>query len=239
LGVSYQRTRKDDLVRFYDLLDRLALISSGPKSLAKCTGRDGWPIRGIYFFQEPGEQQTDSGAGNRIVRVGTHALKTGSRTTLWNRLSQHKGVTKSGGGNHRGSIFRLIVGNALINRDGLDFTSWGQGSSAPRAVRDGELELEQRVSVEIGAMPFLWLDIDDEPGPDSARGYIERNSIALLSNYGKPELDAPSSTWLGSSSNRVLVRESGLWNSNHVEEDYDRAFLNDLESLIAALEVMP
>ena len=29
----------------------------------------------------------------RIVRVGTHGLKTGSRSTLWGRLSQHRGTS--------------------------------------------------------------------------------------------------------------------------------------------------
>ncbi len=81
-------------------------------------------------------------------------------------------------------------------------------------------------------MPFLWLDINDEPGPDSLRGNIERNAIALLSNYGKMSLDPPSPTWLGQFCNRPLVRESGLWNQNHVAERYDPAFLDSLEELV-------
>jgi hypothetical protein len=73
-----------DLLRFYSLLAEFGRNVAGPKQLSECTGRDGWPQRGIYFFQEPGERRSDSGTGNRIVRVGTHALKTGSRTSLWN-----------------------------------------------------------------------------------------------------------------------------------------------------------
>ena len=225
--------RIDDLIRFYSLLADLAARVDGLRLLAQCTGRDGWPKRGIYFFQEPGEQRSDTGIGSRIVRVGTHALKAGSRTSIWNRLSQHRGVTKSGGGNHRGSIFRLIIGDALIRRESLDYPTWGNGSSAKSDIRDSELPLERLVSKKLGAMPFLWLHIDDEPGPTSARGYIERNAIALLSNFNKPPLDAPSPTWLGHCSRRTLVRESGLWNSNHVADDYDRAFLDEMESLIA------
>jgi hypothetical protein len=38
----------------------------------------------------------------------------------------------------------------------------------------------------------LWLSVDDEPGPQSLRGCIERNAIALLSNYGKLPIDPPS-----------------------------------------------
>jgi hypothetical protein len=40
-------------------------------------------------------------------------------------------------------------------------------------------------------MPFLWIAIDDEPGAKSLRGYVERNAIALLSNFEKEPLDAP------------------------------------------------
>ena len=95
--------------------------------------------------------------------------------------------------------------------------------------------MEQEVSKVIGAMPFLWLAIDDEAGPSSLRGYIERNSIALLSNYGKDKLDPPSPYWLGQHCDRERVRGSGLWNSNHVDETYDPAFLNTFERLIAQL----
>jgi hypothetical protein len=93
----------------------------------------------------------------------------------------------SGGGNHRGSIFRLIVGTALMADDGHQFPTWGKGSTASAAIRTGETGLECEVSKVIGAMPFVWLAVDDDPGKDSLRGYIERNSIALLSNYRKPQ----------------------------------------------------
>jgi hypothetical protein len=224
--------RLDDLVRFYAILDRLERTIGGARTLADCTGRRAWPERGVYFFQEPGEIRTDSGEGARIVRVGTHALKEGSRTTLWTRLSQHKGQAADGGGNHRGSIFRLIVGAALIRRDGLESMTWGDGNSAPREVRMGEVTIEQAVSRFIGQMPFLWLSIDDEPGPQSVRGYIERNAIALLSNYRKAAIDPPTSGWLGRHSDRERVRESGLWNQNHVDEPYAAAFLDHLDELV-------
>ncbi len=186
---------------------------------------------------ETGEFRSDTGDGSRIVRVGTHALKTGSKTKLWTRLKQHKGVTSTGGGNHRGSIFRKIVGAAMIDRDNLDGPSWGKGDTAPREVRKSELSLEKIVSAHIGEMPFLWLGIEDEPGPDSLRGYIERNAVSLLSNYGKHPVDPPSLSWLGKHSDRGKVRNSGLWNSNHVDEDYDPAFLDVLARLIDEMEI--
>ncbi|MEX2375937.1 MAG: hypothetical protein WD942_10205 [Dehalococcoidia bacterium] len=230
-------TRLADIQRFYDLLDELALRTGGPRSLSECTGRLEWPHRGVYFFFEPGELRSDSGNGPRMVRVGTHALKTGSRTSLWNRLSQHRGSKSTGSGNHRGSIFRLLIGAALIERGSLDLPTWGVGSSAPREVREPEKALEIEVSRTLGAMNVLWLPVDDEPGAASFRGIVERNAIALLSNASGSPLDASSDQWLGLDCPRTLVGSSGLWNQNHVNETYDRAFLDLLESHIANLKV--
>ena len=226
-------SRLNDLQRFYSLLLALEERLAGARRLANCNGRISWPKRGVYFFMEPSETRSHSGRGPRIVRVGTHALKAGSGTKLWNRLSQHRGVVRTGGGNHRGSIFRLIVGTALRERDAIVCDSWDdRRGTAPREVRERELPLERAVSQVIGNMPFLWLSVDDEPGPQSLRGFIERNAIALLSNYGKPPIDPPSDSWLGSYYTREKVRTSGLWNSIHVDERYDPAFLDTLASLI-------
>lgn len=225
-------------MRFYATLAELEERVGGFRTLAACRGKMSWPPRGVYFFFEEGEVRSDSGSGLRVVRVGTHALKAGSRTTLWQRLRNHKGA-EHGGGNHRGSIFRMLVGNALMRRDGtLYVPSWGRGSSAPKAVRERERSLEKKVSAYISAMPFLWLKVDDEPSPSSLRGYIERNSIALLSNYGKSQakaIDQPSGEWLGRSSDRDKVCKSGLWNSNHVDADYDPWFLGKLAEFVSRM----
>lgn len=98
-----------------------------------------------------------------------------------------------------------------------------------------EHRLEAVVSGAIRAMPFLWLDVSDAPGRQSDRGIIERNSIALLSNFDREPLDLASSTWLGSHCDRARVRGSGLWNNNHVEEQYDPAFLDMLERYVGTL----
>ena len=163
---------------FYALLDKLERNIGGARRLADCSGQMHWPQRGVYFFRERSEDRSDTGSDPRIVRVGTHALKDGSGTKLWTRLSQHKGHLSTGGGNSRGSIFRLIVGAALIARDGHAFPTWGVGNTAKSYIRKSELHLEREVSRVIGEMPFLWLSIEDEAGPGSLRGYIERHSIA-------------------------------------------------------------
>jgi hypothetical protein len=224
--------RQQDLVRFYTILDELEHRIGGVRKLDDCRGRMNWPQRGVYFFREPGEMRSDTGEGPRIVRIGTHALKKGGSTTLWNRLSTHRGQLRNGAGNHRGSIFRLIVGTALINRDSQNFPTWGEGDSAAKEIRTAEVELERAVSRVIRSMPFLWLSIGDEPGPESLRGKIERNSIALLSNFEKEPIDPPSQHWLGHHCDRSRVRASGLWNQNHVDESYTPDFLDELERLV-------
>jgi len=197
-----------------------------------------WPERGVYFFFEQGETRSNSPIDQRVVRVGTHALTASSQTTLWNRLSQHRGTVTPKGGNHRGSIFRLLIGAALLARDGMnDCMSWGQGNSANAATRKSEQAIEARVSDYIGVMPFLWLAVDEPIGADAYRGYIERNSIALLSNFGMPGIDLPSLHWLGRYCPRDRIERSGLWNQNHVKEAYDPSFLGTLERLVSRMHL--
>ena len=226
--------RIEHTARFYRALRELEESVGGARRLAQCDGPAGWPERGVYFFFEPGERRVGSGAGPRVVRVGTHALKSGGSACLWSRLRGHRGNAKTGGGNHRGSVFRKLVGAALARREpGLHVETWGRGSSAPRSVRNGEADLERRVSRIIGDMPMLWLTVDDPPGPDSLRGYVERNAIALLSAREHESPDPPSPGWLGRDCPRAKVRRSGLWNQRHVDEGYDENFPAAFEKLVA------
>jgi hypothetical protein len=55
------------------------------------------------------------GTAAERFRLGTHALTDTSQTKLWSRLSTHRGHA-DGRGNHRGSIFRKRVGQAILNR---------------------------------------------------------------------------------------------------------------------------
>jgi len=222
-----------DLDRLYELLGELEKAPEQGRKLADYSGRTGWPTRGVYFFREQGENRRDSPQTARIVRVGTHAVSANSKSALWGRLRSHRG-NRAGGGNHRGSIFRLHVGDALLRRDNAfigELSTWSVGSTASNVVRLAEAEHEQRVSAYLGRMSLLWVEVPDEPGPNSDRGYIERNSIALLSNTLRP-LAPPSQSWLGLHSPRMEIRSSGLWNLNHVQQQYTPEFLSVLERYI-------
>ena len=231
--------RNDALDSLYQLIAELDRRCGGFRRLEDCDGRMGWPRRGVYFFFEDGELR-DDGLTSRITRIGTHGLRP-SKSTLWGRLSAHRGPRTgryAGGGNHRGSVFRLHVGSALLRTGDWSasiHSTWAVGGSAPEQVRLSEQPLEQAVSDRIGQMPFLWAEVDDPPGHDSERGVIERGAIALLSNLSKQPIDAPSPTWLGRSAVNPMIRQSGLWNVDHVRDEADLGFIGVLSQRIHAM----
>ena len=123
-------------------------------------------------------------------------------------------------GPHRGSQFRTLVGLGLRELMGkTEPRSWGRGADANAAaaeqkvdaasITQAEAGLEAAVSLYVGQMPFLFLAVDDAPGPMSQRALIEKNSIALLSNYARPALDAPSQAGSGDAAGARRCRNRG------------------------------
>jgi hypothetical protein len=226
---SAQRTHFDELMR------RLMTGADQGLPLARLLDSSRLPERGVYFFLDP----TTSNERNewRVCRVGTHAVSLGSKSTLRARLRAHLG-TRSGSGNHRGSIFRLHVGSALLRRDQREIATWGIGSVAPptlrasEVLREAEARHEHQVSDYIGQLPVLWVAVPDEASPANERSIIERNAIALLSRDAQRSA-APLSGWLGEHSPRHEIRESRLWNLNYVDDDCAPSFLAVLERAVA------
>jgi len=226
--------RLEHINRFYQILNKIEDKISKKQLLLNISGKTSIPNRGVYFFFEPGEFRENNDM--RVVRVGTHAITEKSKTTLWHRLRNHRGNINGShinGGNHRGSIFRLHVGTAIVSKENIDISSWGVGSSASGDIKENEYFVEQKVSNEIRNMPFLWVKIDDPSSVNSDRKYIERNSIALLSNYHRQDkVDKASENWLGNYVMHEKIRNSGLWNVEHVDEEYNPEFLNLLEKYV-------
>jgi hypothetical protein len=213
--------------RFYELLDDISRNLNGPRMLGDCCGRDDWPDHGVYFLFEPGEMRRFKSSRPRVVRIGTHGLRTGGATTLWSRLIQHRG-TADGYGNHSSSIYREHVGAALFRRDRLSQpATWG-GRSVTEKDKRLTRNMEGRVSKYLATTHVLWLGVDDAPGPQSDRAIIERNAIALLSKPGHL-IDPPSVDWLGRYSTTEEISTSGLWNVKHVGDAYESEFLDRME----------
>jgi len=225
-----QPNRDRDVARLYQALRRLESIMGGKRLMSECTGQQGWPKSGVYFFFEPGELRMNT-MEPRVVRVGTHGVSSGSKATLWNRLRTHRG-TGDAVGNHRSSIFRLHVGKAIAARNpDMMVTSWGVGQTADARLRKAEESLERMVSVYIGTMNVLWLAIEDEASPSSDRAYIERNLIGMLASKTGP-VDSPSPEWLGLYSPNERIRLSGLWNLDFLDYTYSPDCLDILDEYV-------
>ncbi|WP_236044569.1 hypothetical protein [Haloarcula salinisoli] len=228
-----------------EALDDLRDQIGGPYYLDDVDGRLEWPDRGVYFFFSPASNLRSAPAQDwRLSRIGTVGVSQGSSNTLWNRLRQHRGNVRgkyAGGGNHRGSIFRLHVGRALIEKHGWheQYPHWGEQNpdAATTAVREQEHDIEQRVSEYIRELPFLWVDVPGDPGPECDRAEIEANTIAMVSHYrrsaGPSDLD-----WLGYHSPKSEVYQSGLWNVRHVSELYNPTVVDRLSEYVSSTNAL-
>ena len=225
--------RGDATGRFYELLEQLEVHIGGSRRVGSLTGRMLWPERGVCLFFEPGERRSGTGAGLRVVHVGTHAVSAGSKSTLWRRVRQHRGTIDPLGGNHRGSVFRKLVGEAMMARTpNVGSANWGEKKRGSRDEADSERRLETLVSRRICQMSLLFLPVRDAPGPDSLRAFVKRNTVTLLSGFVEGWVDPPSPHWLGNHSSSERVRCSGLWNRNNVDDSVDASFLGVLNDLV-------
>lgn len=219
----------------YRALKQLYLLISKARDCGKTfllgdLSKQTLPTRGVYVFLDPNEPNFN-GASGRVVRIGTHAVSNGSKSTLRSRLRNHFGLG-DGSGNHRGSIFRLHVGRALLEKDGAfdRLNSWGRGQDAPADVRAMERDHEIRVSNYLRALEVFILDIDDAPSKHSFRATVERQLIALCSEALQP-IDRASEKWLGRHSPMEAIAQSGLWNLRDVGRKYEPESIGSVDEI--------
>ena len=225
--------RQHNINRFYNLLEEV--LKKNPKRTLNTISRKNLPEQGVYFFFEPNETRQN---GNllRVVRIGTHAAIANSNASLYDRLYNHKG-SKNLTGNHRGSVFRKLIGYSLIYRDNLFFPYWGDKSKkGDLIVKLSEKDLEIRVSTLLHTLPFTVIEVPGLPSKVNDRAFIEENSIGLLSNFNRPAIDKPSKNWLGYYSQDNKVIGSGLWCSKCVErQEIDHKFFDIFEQYLGKM----
>ncbi len=228
-------SRLKDRRRFYALMDALCRRCGGMQFRRNARDRMSRFERGVCFFFDPSERRTDSGNGPRVVHIGTQAPTDPSGSALGTGFRQHRGTFESSqpdAGNGPHFAFGQHVGAAMVARKTEvpgAIASWGQES---RGLERREHLLEPGAGMYIGELPYLWLRVPDQPGGPDLQGIIQRNAIALLSNSGKRPLDPASEAWLGSYSDQPAIRDSHLWNVDHVDEIHDPAFLELVADLV-------
>ena len=222
--------RRAAIARSYGMFAHLSK-NTGLHRLRDILGEE-LPKQGVYFFFDESEPTNFSTIVPRLVRVGTHGVSAGSVATLRNRLRTHLG-TRTGAGNHRASVFRLHVGRAIIERDGLhdDYPNWGKGQSAPKEITEREAPLEAKVSEYIGNLRVLFIPVLDTAGTGSLRATIERQFISMFTE-NLCAIEESSGDWLGRFSEKPSIRDSGLWNVRDVGSEYDLRFVPFLEGVL-------
>ena len=241
-------SRPTPLQELYRKISELQDKTDGPYYLSDCTGHQNWPERGIYIFLTKDSQpETYPQTEMSVARVGTVGVATGSSNSLWNRLRQHRGNTRGhheGGGNHRGSIFRLHVGRSIIEKENLHdkYPFWGQKHSQwpddveTKAVREMEHPLEKRVSDHIRSLPFLVLAVPGDAGPQSDRASIEKRLISTFSFYRRSHANLIDGDRLTNHSPKPEVYKTGMWNIDHVEGFSSPSVAKDLDKYIEMTE---
>ncbi len=182
------------------------------------------PLNGVYVLFQKGEKghQLD-----RIVRIGTH---TGDNQ-LRSRLKQHF-LYK----NKDRSIFRKNIGRALLSQCNDPFLKFWELDLTTRQAREKYSSLidfdylhiiENQVSQYI--QDNFSFSVFEVPSKD---GRLEIES-KLISTVSWCDECQPSSNWLGKSSPKEKIVESGLWLVNELyKTPFDVRSIEKLSTLI-------
>lgn len=168
------------------------------------------PLNGIYVLFEAGEK---AHGRDRIVRIGTH---TGDNQ-LRSRLQQHF-INE----NKDRSIFRKNIGRALLNGRGdmflkqweLDLTSRKDREKYGHMVNfKKQARIEKTVTEYIqNKLSFGVFQVDNKEERLSLESKMI-STVSLCKECG------PSRNWLGLSSPKTQIRESGLWLVNELYKE--------------------
>jgi len=168
------------------------------------------PPNGIYILFERGEIAHGT---NRIVRIGTHR----GNNQLRSRLKQH--FIKE---NKDRSIFRKNIGRALLNKNKDPFLKHWELDLTTRNAKDKysnlidfekQKEIEKRVTKYIqDNFSFVVFQIDNK----DKRLEVESKIISTVSLCDECK---PSPNWLGLSSPKEKIKESGLWLVNELYKE--------------------
>jgi hypothetical protein len=182
------------------------------------------PKNGIYILFEKGEKFNDL---KRIVRIGTH---TGDNQ-LQSRLKQH--FVKE---NKDRSIFRKNIGRALLNAENDDFLKQWELDLTTRANKEKYLEqidFEKQQSIEKKVSEYIQNNFSFvvfEVLEKEQRLSIESRIISTVSNCKNCK---PSENWLGLSSPKQKIKDSGLWLVNELwKQSLSQNELTELKRII-------
>jgi hypothetical protein len=168
------------------------------------------PQNGIYVLFEQGEYGHES---DRIVRIGTH---TGNNQ-LRSRLMQH--FTKEFKDR---SIFRKNIGRCILSKADDPYLSvWELDSTSSAGKKNNKhlVNTEYQKGIEKAVSEYMQSHFSFsvmEALNKEDRLYLESKIVSTVSLCNDCN---PSSSWLGLSSPKHKIRESGLWQVNELYKE--------------------
>jgi hypothetical protein len=182
------------------------------------------PKNGIYFFYEKGEIWGHGENQPRIVRIGTHR-----EGNFQSRIAEHflldeakmnLGVTRARP--HDRSIFRKNIGRTLLNRQRSPYLAVWEIDFMKREnlQKHGhlrEIETERRIEAEVTRLlqenfSFRFVVLEGQ----SVRMGSEGLEARLIGTVAGCSACGPSPGWLGQHSPKAKIRQSGLWQVQHL-----------------------
>ncbi len=199
-------------------------------------------LNGIYFFYERGEYWGHQNNKPRIVRIGTH-----KRNNFRSRISEHylfnekkMGFGKNNQKPSDRSIFRKNIGRALLNQTQekyldiweIDFTIKENRKNYGH-MRD--IQKEKKIEYKITRIMrddflFRFIVIHEEEKRIGESG-LEK---PLTGTFSQCRLCKPSDRWLGNHSPVEKIRDSGLWQVQHLNQRSVSSI--ELDEIRAAVE---
>lgn len=165
------------------------------------------PRNGIYILFERGEK---AHGGDRIVRIGSHR----GDGRLVSRLDEHF-INE----NKDRSIFRKNIGRALLAKNKDEFLDkWDMDRTSRKAKESYWIyaDNEKQAIIESEVTAIIRKNFSFSLVQIKTGGTRKLFEARLIATIAKCNDYPPSDNWLGSYSPIKKIRDSGLWNVQHV-----------------------
>lgn len=167
------------------------------------------PQNGLYFLFENGES---GHGGARIVRVGTHT----GQNNLIKRIREHLFAANKGR-----SVFRKHIGRCLLSKTKDPFLhQWEIDLTTKKAKEKYGLQIDKDILRKTEEAVTKFMNENFSFVIHKIEEKVQRLDAEkhLLSTIAQCTECSPSQKWLGLHHPNPIIRESGLWNIQGINE---------------------
>lgn len=170
---------------------------------------DDFSNNGIYVMFEKGEVYNSL---DRIVRIGSHR----EDNNLRKRLNEH--FFKEA---HRKSVLRKHIGRCLLTQDNqCDYLKYWNVTNKEKKKYQLEIDIDFEKEYEIKITKFIRDRFSFIIIPNLIdKSRRERLEKALIATFAQSDKRLCSKKWLGNFHPNLKIKESKLWNLNHLNDN--------------------